>query len=357
MTVVVSQRPLVLEPVDGLEDLRPGWSALAAASGNVFATWEWTALWWRYFGRGRELALAAATNHEGRLAAIVPLYVWAIRPGRVLRFMGHGVSDQLGPICPAGDEVEASQALAAHLRTTGRRWDVVLAENLPGGQDWPRVLGGRLLRREASPLLRADGWESYFASRSPKLRAQIGRRTRKLGREHEVRFRLADDPARLDADLDTLFALHAARWPGRQSAFAGPREAFHRDFAAAALARRWLRLWFLEVDGGAVAAWYGFRFAGVESYYQAGRDPAWDHRSVGTVLLAHSIRTALEEGVTEYRLLRGDEAYKVRFATDDSGLQTVGVAAGARGRSLVAAAGLLRSSSRLRKSLRAWFDA
>jgi CelD/BcsL family acetyltransferase involved in cellulose biosynthesis len=77
-----------------------------------------------------------------------------------------------------------------------------------------------------------------------------------------------------------------------------------------------------------VAAWYGLRFAGTESYYQAGRNPAWDHRSVGFVLLAHSIRSAFDDGVQEYRFLRGQEAYKYRFAEEDAGLETIALTRG-----------------------------
>ena len=56
-----------------------------------------------------------------------------------------------------------------------------------------------------------------------------------------------------------------------------------------ALERGWLRLWVLEADGKAVAAWYGFRFAQIDWYYQSGRDPDWERQSVGFVLLAHTI--------------------------------------------------------------------
>ena len=101
------------------------------------------------------------------------------------------------------------------------------------------------------------------------------------------------------------------------------QRSFHREFARCAFERGWLRLWFLEIDGDPVAAWYGFRFGEAESYYQSGRDPAWDRSSVGLVLLAHTIREAMGDGMREYRLLRGGESYKDRFATADPGLQTV----------------------------------
>ena len=83
--------------------------------------------------------------------------------------------------------------------------------------------------------------------------------------------------------------------------------AFHRELAREALARGWLRLWLLELDGRPIAAWHGFRVGPVASYYQAGRDPSYERFSVGFVLLAHSIRSAIAEGATEYRFGRGDE--------------------------------------------------
>ena len=139
-----------------------------------------------------------------------------------------------------------------------------------------------------------------------------------------------------------LFALHRAARGRADSSFAGAAAAFHREFAAYALAHGWLRLWFLELDGRPRAAWYGFRFAGVESYYQAGRDPECRDASVGFVLLAHSIRAALDDGIREYRFLRGDEPYKYRFAESDPGLESIAVAHGASARSALAALRLLR---------------
>jgi CelD/BcsL family acetyltransferase involved in cellulose biosynthesis len=127
----------------------------------------------------------------------------------------------------------------------------------------------------------------------------------------------------LHEDLDLLFALHNARWPNAPSAFAR-HESFHREFAACALESGWLRLWFMEVDRTPVAAWYGFRFAGVEFGYQSGRDPALEDRSVGFVLMVHSMREALHDGIREYRFLRGGEPYKRRFASEDRQVETIG---------------------------------
>ena len=124
-----------------------------------------------------------------------------------------------------------------------------------------------------------------------------------------LRVRLADDPDRLGSALDALFALHRARWPG--SHWFAAAEAFHRDFAALALERGWLRLWVIELDGRPAAAWYGFRFEGIDSYYQGGRDPALTRERLGLVLTIHTVREAIADGIEEYRFLARRRALQV----------------------------------------------
>jgi len=83
----------------------------------------------------------------------------------------------------------------------------------------------------------------------------------------------------------------------------------------------------------------------VESYYQMGRDPAWNEAALGFVLLAHTIREAIQDGMIEYRLLRGDESFKYRFATSDPGLETLARPNGALGRVALALRAVRRRAS------------
>ncbi len=334
---------LSVEPLDGLAADRQAWSELAEASGNPFATWEWATTWWLHFGAGRRLRLLGGRRPDGSLAAIFPLYEAAHRPLRVLRLLGHGPADELGPVCAPGDRPAAAAGLRRALAGDLVPYDVLLADRLAAGEPWGEAVGGAVLRRQSSPViaLEVSDWETFLRERSRNFREQVRRRERRLARAHALRFRLTEAPADLPADLATLFRLHDARWgSGDSGALRGARRAFHRDWAAVALARGWLRLWLLELDGQAVAAWYGLRYAGSEWYYQAGRDPAWERASVGSVLLAHTVRAALEDGARSYRLLRGEEGYKARWATGDRPVETRARAAGALGRAAVGAAGL-----------------
>jgi CelD/BcsL family acetyltransferase involved in cellulose biosynthesis len=304
------------------------WSRLAEEHGSIFATPEWLLSWWRHFGAGRELLLSVEPD------AVLPLYVWRERPLRVVRVLGHGPGDELGPFGPG-----AREALARWVES--EPFDILACQQLPGPESWASALpGGTLLSREGSPVLDFAGqtWEELLKGKSRNFRDQVGRRGRALERDFRVEYRLVTDAE--PAALDTFFRLHAMRHGG--PTVITRTEGFQREFAAVAAERGWLRLWLLELDGRPAAAWLGYRFAGAEFYYQAGRDPAFDKHSVSFVLLAHTIRAALEDGAHEYRFLRGDEPYKYRFATADPGLESIVFARGAAARAALAVLRLLR---------------
>jgi CelD/BcsL family acetyltransferase involved in cellulose biosynthesis len=278
--------------------------------------------------------LLGCRDDSGRLVGILPLARQRVGPLRLLRFLGHGAGDQLGPICAPPERAGVAEALRSVLASATLAWDVLVGEHLPAEEGWSASLGARVLTREPSPVVTTGGlgWDDFLRARSANFRQQVRRLEGRLIRDRALRYRLADDPQRLDADLDVLFALHRARWAGAGiDAFAGPRGDLHRAFARRALSRGWLRLWIAELDGRPAAAWYGLRFADVEWYYQAGRDPEQAPASIGFVLMAHTLREAIADRVSEYRLLRGGEEFKRRFATRDAWLETVAVGRGARG--------------------------
>jgi len=101
-----------LELIQDLEQVRAEWARLGEASGNIFSSWEWNSLWWNHFGDGRRL-LAFAYRDGGDVAVIVPLYGWRERPLRILRFLGHGHGDLLGPVCGDDPRLSADALRAA----------------------------------------------------------------------------------------------------------------------------------------------------------------------------------------------------------------------------------------------------
>jgi CelD/BcsL family acetyltransferase involved in cellulose biosynthesis len=311
-----------LERVVRLEDVRDDWIRLAQAAGHPFGTWEWASAWWRWFGNGRQLYTFACRDNAGQVVAILPLYVAATRPVRVARFLGYG--DLHSPLCSAEHRPTAAAALLRCVRRGKGRCPIVLAEKLPGGQGWGDLLGGTRIASHPDPFMNlGSSWEDFLATRSHSFRSTVRRRERTLAKSFELTYRLADDPDRLDADLDTLYRLHADRWGDASTGvFGGERGRMHRELASEALAQGWLRLWLLELDGEPVAAYYGWRYAGSEWFFQSGRDPRFVKQSVGATLLAHVVRDACDDGVAVFRFLAGDEAYKFRWTDQDEPAET-----------------------------------
>ena len=328
-------RSASLDVVHGLDDLREDWTRLAAAGGNIFATWEWNDLWWRHYGGERQLRVSVS-NGAGEIDAIVPLFAWSRRPFRILRLIGHGHGDRLGPIC---NEQTRSPQRALREALDAHPHDLFVGDWIAGGRDWESSVGGRVVRRTGYPILRFSqgSWSEFLSAQSQRFRKSARNYRNRLDRAHEVSVRFAGAET-LERDLDAAFRLHRIRFREHAGClFCGDHEPFQRAFAALALKRGWLRLLLLELDGMPACFEYGFMFENAYFSYQGGRDPAWDRRSIGFLLALESIRRALEEGATEYRFLGGEESYKYRFSTEDAGLQTV-VVPGTRRGSIAAAA-------------------
>src|SRR5439155_21006305 len=142
---------LSLERIDDLASVREEWTALAERAGNVFATWEWADAWRQVYGDDRPLLVTGCRDHDGRLVAVLPLYLATRRPVRTLRFLGHGPADQLGPVCAAEDRIAVAEALKRLPTAEPSAGDVFLAQRLAPSDGWAGAPGGPCRHRRESP--------------------------------------------------------------------------------------------------------------------------------------------------------------------------------------------------------------
>ena len=345
---------LEIERFDSLGAARPLWTELAPQTRNVFSTWEFADAWWRHFGDGLRPLIACVRSHDGRPLGILPLCEMSVGGVRIVRAIGYGVADELGPVCAPEDRPAVARGLLELLSARRPSWHVFIGDRFSADLGWDALLEGHIAKRESSPVLDLHGasWETVAASLSRNLRSKVGRTERRLQRERGLAYRLTTDVTTSDADVARLIALHEARWGTKSTAFDGARRAFHADFARVALEQGWLRLWSAELEGETAAAWLGYHYAGIESFYQLGRDPKLDNTSLGLVLLAHTIRAAADEGREEYRFLRGEEDYKKRFATRDSPVDTLVRAKPSFAGAMLRAARAVRGTARGKRMLR-----
>jgi CelD/BcsL family acetyltransferase involved in cellulose biosynthesis len=268
------------------------------------------------------------------MAGVMPLVLDASSRPRAIRFAGANFGDRFVPAARESDEAEVAAAVMTALQEEGLDRYMLLFDHIDRDRSWwqemQRASRVRLAGTEQQQFdvsyIRLEGleWEGYLASRSRNFRSQIRRRERALRRDHQVEVRSATE-ATLEADLACFFDLHARRWQGRGRSSLeadGAKPSLSR-FAELAQQRGWLRLRLLEVDGAAVATFMGWRIGENFAFYQSGFDPSWAEKSVGIVLMATTIRSALEEGAAEFDMLLGDEPYKNRFTNASRPVQTV----------------------------------
>lgn len=303
------------------------WRELAEARESPFLTPEWYEAW--LDAHPDEEPFLVVWRAGGAVRGVLPLVRTAIGPVRALRFAGARRSDWTAPACDPRDEREMAAACAELLLGERRRWHLLRLDRLDFGSSWPAALGGEgpgaglavgdAERRDVLPYIRFEdgGYDAYLAGRSRNFRSQLGRRRRKLERDHGLTFRMTTEPAELERDLETFFGLHEERWRDRggSSALSDDAKHTHRRFAAAALERGWLRLWIAEADGEPAAAWYGWRIGSRYCYSLSGLSGRYERLALGNVMLGHTIERAAAEGAEIYDLMWGDEDYKRRFET------------------------------------------
>src|SRR5256712_11042 len=323
-----------IEDAAGFEKLRDEWDALleTSASNCFFLTWEWLYPWWKHLSGDRTLRIVTLRS-GGELVAIAPL---ASRPRRLARlvpfqsleFIGADkvCSDYLDLIIKRGREPEALDMLAEHL---SREMLMIEMANVRRNS-LAAELTAELERYGWSPseetigvcpftTLTGHSWQSYLASLGSEHRYNFRRRLKNIGKIARVRFEEARSPAQAQHMLEALVALHNMRWRDRggSDAFDTPDLiAFHEEVTQLALDRGWLKLYLLTLDDRPAAALYGFNYHATFYFMQAGLDPAYREPKVGMLAMGLAIKHAIDEGMDECDMLRGDEGYKFHWARE-----------------------------------------
>jgi CelD/BcsL family acetyltransferase involved in cellulose biosynthesis len=311
------------------ERLKPEWAELFRAAGreNVFLSFEWMFTWWRHWGKGRRLALAAVRDAQERLTALAPFCISRGFGLRRLAFLAdtHVGSDYLGILARPGSEQAAAEAVAEAVWRRRREWDYIELGSAREGPELEALCAAlvrRGMREERTPAAVCHhvplpaSFDEYLAHISINLRSNFRRRWRAIQRTGPAEFAAYEGPA-IEGHFPELIRLHGMRFEQRrqQSAFLKPGvPEFHAEALKALAGRGWARLFLLRAGGETVAALYGFSMGGTFQFYQCGMHPGWMHMGVGQLMVGNSIQEAIRTGHTDFDFLRGDEPYKAQWA-------------------------------------------
>ncbi len=166
-------------------------------------------------------------------------------------------------------------------------------------------------RCSAVPL--PEDWDSYAQTLANEDRNNLARYTRRLQRRYSTRIYRCTAVNELPACLEALFRLHQGRWQmaGQPGSFSSAeRRDFYGELSPRLLARGWLELWVLELNGEIAAVQYAFRYGTKIFQLQEGYDHKRSSDRPGYVLRGEVLKRLISEKVTSYDFLGGEDSYK-----------------------------------------------
>jgi CelD/BcsL family acetyltransferase involved in cellulose biosynthesis len=304
-----------------LERLSQRWSQLAA-DGTPMQDFVWSHAAADIFaGDGLRVLVL---ERDGRACALAPLTLRGTALGRLEPLGARETGEPFEPIC---EDPGALRELLVALVSLGTPFyaERVLADS-PLIAALRAACAGRAvaITRPAvgCPRIALDAaWRTPESHPGVARRSDLRRKQRYAERIGAVSFEChAPAPERLDALLDEAFQVESAGWKGEagsalsRNARAG---AFYRRYAAEAAARGVLRLFFMRIDGRAVATVLAVEWARSLWTLKIGYDEAYARCSPGSLLTRHTIAWAAEHGLRSYEFLGTAAAWTRDWTRDE----------------------------------------
>ena len=312
-----------LTSIEQLQSIEKLWIDLwqRDVSATPFQSPHWVLPWFRHFGSGEVLALAARENE--RLDALAPMIILRDEddPSESLGMLiGTGNTDYLDVLATPGAAVD--QIVEQLGSADCAMWDLqqLRASSPLLAAPPPPNCDDEIEDHDACLILSIDGAGDELQNiTSTHFRKKLRYYRRLLEREGTLAI---ETPAAgtLDDLMTALFELHAARWkvkglPGMLAADVD--QSFHREVARCMLGAGALRMYAIRLNERIVAVFYGFAHHDTDYYYLSGYDPPLDKMSPGTIIVAHAIEQSVRSGAKTFDFLRGAEDYKYAWGAKD----------------------------------------
>ena len=308
--------------------LKAYWNALLEKSGsdNIFLTFDWLTNWWEVFGEEKELCLLLIRDEEGEIVGIAPLMISRRLPflGRRLReveFIGSGKCDYHDLIVVSRRN-ETVNRIFDFFSNEYHSWDWIRLRNVPESSpnfgSLLEVKGYKKVKQVVELCLyirMASNWESYFQMRGKNLRRDIKKKRRRLNKIGKISFAASGNVS--EAPVNQLKQIHEKKFRStgeKTTFFYGKEMDFFERIYKTFQANGWSKIFLLKVDGRIIGYRYGFIYG--QKYYDwvTSFDPEFFEYSPGKILVGEVIKFTMNENISEFDFLRGDEQYKLKWA-------------------------------------------
>ena len=280
----------------------------------VFQRHAWARIWLDHLGRQKTPFLIV---NGDPINAILPLVKSNQAPSLFpLKWLGHGVSDYLGPLAADPERV---RELVLGFSQSVPHWGGGLFQSIDLSDRLNRAffdsLGSSTRSRpyEECPIIDTTGsWDEFLASKTSKFRTNHKRMLRKVNGLGELCVSRAEPAEALFAEMLEV-ERNSWKWSDGSAFLRNPAT---RSFMKSILLESQLpvELWTCRVDGELGGFAICFTTGSCRQYYLPSfRQDFW---GLGVFLMAHLIELSCsQDDIKEFDFLRGDESYKIPWST------------------------------------------
>jgi CelD/BcsL family acetyltransferase involved in cellulose biosynthesis len=316
--------------------LQKEWDTFMEEIGSdIFMSFDWCRVWWKYYGEGRDLAIFILKRKE-QIVGIMPMFretIW-LGPFRLnimkllstdfsiatitLPIKQHLLKEiiinillyinkefnvdiiQLGPLSSRNSL--ADNIIATCEKDIKKYWDIYLQET--GVQTYFKI---------------EKSWDEQVAQLSYEQRRAIRRKYERLlkqGQSIECVQAKADNVGIL---FDNFVEMHQSHWqrkqmPGHFGAWPKAQE-FHKEMASVQLGLDRLRLYQIRVNGNIIGYNYGYKFGDTYYYILFGRREFEKEDKIDFVRVdfGEMVKRAINEDVRWFDTMRGRYEYKLHL--------------------------------------------
>lgn len=293
------------------------WHSLSAKSisNPIFSSLEWTQAWWSNLNTGFTIYIGAVTSGSSSIG-IAPLM---LKEDSAFLIGSEDVCDFLDfIICPGYEEIFFKK-LINHLIENG----ISRLDMFPVKQDSSVMtsllslcqqtgLSISVNKTDVSPhLLLPKTWETYLQMLSPKQRHELKRKIRRLQETGEIKFHTL-----LNSDkknIDIFFNLFRNSREDKAKFLSASIETFFREIFPIIAELNYFRLNILEINNVPIAETICFDYKNERLLYNSGYDKNYSWLSAGLISKALCIQESIQQGMTKFDFLRGNEDYKYQL--------------------------------------------
>ena len=328
----------VHDSFDELSGMQQDWDEfIESIDGEIFLTYDWCRVWWKYYGHKRKLIIFTFRYQE-HLCGILPLFLENIWFGpvfvRVIKMIG---SDFLPVALSAPIKKEfLNEVVHCFINELANKYSF---DSLHIGPICGRYESFDILEKSFSEVIKgthtiklkisdvqtyfkvADTWDKQLINLSHNEKRNMNKHYDRILRKGIPIECTGATNENIEIIFDNFVKMHQSHWGEKGQAghfVAWPDSVqFHREMSHVQLQRKRLRLYSINVNGHCIGYHYAYKFG--NTYYlflysrTAGNAEKGEKYDFGRIDFAETIKQAIKEQVKLCDAMRGKYDYKLQL--------------------------------------------